>query len=118
MLSLPRVDHDLRMSVKVRPHGLREQSTAFCPVLSDFPSGYHWSLQQIEYATDLVFERPEDLAPLYDDSSGAGGTEPEGSGGVRLSRRAGRRDVAGRPGAARWSRGRRRCAILRQSGKA
>ena len=27
---------------------------------------YHWSLMQIEYATDIVFKRQSDLAPLYE----------------------------------------------------
>jgi len=38
----------------------------FCPAASDFPAGYHWSLMQIEYATDIVFKSRESLAPLYD----------------------------------------------------
>lgn len=38
----------------------------FCPVVSEFQAGYHWSLGQTEYATDIVFRRREDLAPLYD----------------------------------------------------
>jgi hypothetical protein len=38
----------------------------YCPVVSQFRSGYHWSLMQVEYATDLVFRRPDDLGPLYE----------------------------------------------------
>jgi hypothetical protein len=38
----------------------------FCPVEDVFPSGWHWSLMQVEYATDIVFRRPSDLAPLYE----------------------------------------------------
>jgi hypothetical protein len=38
----------------------------FCPAASEFPAGYHWSLSQMEYATDIVFRRREDLAPLYE----------------------------------------------------
>lgn len=38
----------------------------FCPVVSEFTAGYHWSLMQVEYATDIAFKRREDLAPLYD----------------------------------------------------
>jgi hypothetical protein len=38
----------------------------YCPVLDDFAESYHWSLMQIEYATDIVFARQEDLHPLYD----------------------------------------------------
>jgi hypothetical protein len=37
-----------------------------CPVNELFPSGWHWSIMQIEYATDIIFKRPEDLAPLYE----------------------------------------------------
>lgn len=38
----------------------------FCPVLSEFELGYHWSLMQVEYATDILFRQRADLAPLYD----------------------------------------------------
>ena len=38
----------------------------FCPAASEFQAGYHWSLMQTEYATDIVFKSKEDLAPLYD----------------------------------------------------
>jgi hypothetical protein len=38
----------------------------FCPVQDVFPSPRHWSLMQVEYATDIIFRRPEALAPLYE----------------------------------------------------
>lgn len=38
----------------------------FCPVLAHFGATYHWSLMQVEYATDLVFHRQDELRPLYD----------------------------------------------------
>jgi hypothetical protein len=38
----------------------------FCPAAAEFTAGYHWSLMQVEYATDLVFKSRGDLAPLYD----------------------------------------------------
>jgi hypothetical protein len=38
----------------------------YCPVLRYFQRGTHWSLLQVEYATDLVFRSPADLAPLYE----------------------------------------------------
>lgn len=38
----------------------------YCPVIEDFAESYHWSLMQVEYATDIVFARQEDLHPLYD----------------------------------------------------
>jgi hypothetical protein len=38
----------------------------YCPVAAQFGTAYHWSIMQVEYATDLVFRRQEDLRPLYD----------------------------------------------------
>ncbi len=37
-----------------------------CPVAARLGATYHWSLMQVEYATDLIFHRQEDLRPLYD----------------------------------------------------
>lgn len=37
-----------------------------CPVLRHFDVLYHWSLMQVEYATDIVFRSRADLAPLYE----------------------------------------------------
>lgn len=37
-----------------------------CPVLDAFEQAYHWSLMQVEYATDLVFRSTTTLAPLYE----------------------------------------------------
>src|SRR5277367_630093 len=36
-----------------------------CPVLEVFGQTYHWSLMQVEYATDLVFRSAATLGPLY-----------------------------------------------------
>jgi hypothetical protein len=55
--------HDF--SVQSLHHRLDHWARTFCPALAHFPAGYHWSLMQLEYATDLVFQRPADLAPLY-----------------------------------------------------
>lgn len=38
----------------------------YCPPITTFPSGYHWSLMQVEYATDIVFRHQQDLPPIYD----------------------------------------------------
>lgn len=38
----------------------------YCPILSEIPDTYHWSIMQAEHATDIVFARQEDLAPLYE----------------------------------------------------
>lgn len=38
----------------------------YCPVVRHFDVTYHWSMTQVEYATDIVFQHQEDLRPLYD----------------------------------------------------
>lgn len=37
----------------------------YCPVATQFGVTYHWSLMQVEYATDVIFHRQADLRPLY-----------------------------------------------------
>jgi hypothetical protein len=37
-----------------------------CPVIKQLGVGYHWSIMQIEYATDIVFRDRQALAPLYE----------------------------------------------------
>lgn len=55
---------------RLKPETLRRKldryARQFCPAASEFAAGYHWSLMQVEYATDIVFKRREDLTPLYD----------------------------------------------------
>jgi hypothetical protein len=52
------------------PHRLHRQldrlAATYCPVLRHFPAGVHWSLMQVEYATDVVFARQADFQPLYE----------------------------------------------------
>jgi hypothetical protein len=38
----------------------------YCPVLQEVGVTYHWSIMQLEYATDVVFRRQRDLAALYE----------------------------------------------------
>jgi len=49
---------------------LNRLASLFCPVLNHFvetyPEPYHWSIMQVEYATDVVFKRKEDLTLIYD----------------------------------------------------
>lgn len=45
---------------------LDQAAMRFCPVLRHFQAGYHWSIMQVEYSTDIVFKRQADLRPLYD----------------------------------------------------
>ena len=40
-----------------------------CPVFDVLAPSYHWSLMQVEYATDLVFRSPAVLKPLYEQLS-------------------------------------------------
>ena len=37
-----------------------------CPVIRQLAVDYHWSIMQIEYATDIVFRDRHALAPLYE----------------------------------------------------
>jgi hypothetical protein len=41
----------------------------FCPVSEVFAQHYHWSLMQVEYATDLVFRSEATLKALYEQLS-------------------------------------------------
>lgn len=38
----------------------------YCPVIRHFSREWHWSLTQVEYSTDIIFNRREDLQPLYE----------------------------------------------------
>lgn len=51
---------------KVLHRKLERFAERFCPVGSEFTAGYHWSLMQLEYATDIVFSSPDTLQPLYE----------------------------------------------------
>lgn len=60
-----------KLADAVRPDRLHrtldKAAQAYCPIVNEFLNGYHWSLMQIEYATDIVFKRQAYLAPLYDE---------------------------------------------------
>jgi len=45
---------------------LEQYARIACPVDALFPAGWHWSIAQIEYSTDIIFKRAEDLASIYD----------------------------------------------------
>jgi hypothetical protein len=44
---------------------LDEWARRFCPIHRAFGVAYHWSANQCEYATDIVFQRQADLAAIY-----------------------------------------------------
>lgn len=49
-----------------RLHRLLDQlARTYCPVIQHFGSGYHWSLMQVEYSTDVVFRKQSEFQPLY-----------------------------------------------------
>jgi hypothetical protein len=37
----------------------------YCPILKSIEESYHWSLDEAEYATDIVFHRQPDLQAIY-----------------------------------------------------
>jgi hypothetical protein len=54
------------LQVKALHRRLDQLAKMFCPVIRHFPSGYHWTLMQAEFATDVVFKYQSDLRPLYE----------------------------------------------------
>ncbi|MGD0916136.1 MAG: MarR family transcriptional regulator [Thermodesulfobacteriota bacterium] len=54
------------LQVKALHRRLDQVAKRFCPVIRHFPSGYHWTLMQVECATDVVFKYQSDLCPLYE----------------------------------------------------
>jgi hypothetical protein len=44
---------------------LDDFATRCCPVLKQFDLSYHWSLDQVEFATDIVFRNQSDLQAIY-----------------------------------------------------
>jgi hypothetical protein len=59
-----------RLAEQLKPQLLHRKldryARRFCPPVVLFESGYHWSLMQVEYATDIVFRRQQELAPIYE----------------------------------------------------
>lgn len=48
---------------------LRDLSHRCCPVSRDYRQGYYWSLMQVEYSWDLVFDQTSSLSPVYEELS-------------------------------------------------
>ena len=44
---------------------LDEFAQTYCPILQAFGVQYHWSVDQCEYATDIVFRKQVDVAAIY-----------------------------------------------------
>ena len=45
---------------------LDEFAQRFCPIFAQLGVQYHWSIDQCEYATDIVFHRQADLGAIYE----------------------------------------------------
>src|ERR1700689_4349380 len=45
---------------------LDEFAGRYCPVVKQFGLSYHWSLDQVEFATDIVFQCQSDLQAIYE----------------------------------------------------
>lgn len=55
------------LNVQQLHNRLEVLSELYCPVYKQITStGYHWSLMQLEYATDIIFKDKKTLAPIYD----------------------------------------------------
>lgn len=44
-------------------------ASRFCPIHRSFGASHHWSVDQCEYSTDLVFRKQAHLQPLYENLS-------------------------------------------------
>ncbi len=55
-----------RLDAKQLHKRLDQWAKRYCPIHRRFPSGYHWSFMQVEYATDVVFYQQADFQPLYE----------------------------------------------------
>ena len=54
------------LSIETLHKKLDTFSQKYCPVLKEFNQHYHWSIMQCEYSTDIVFNKQDDLKPLYE----------------------------------------------------
>ena len=53
------------LEIKQLHQRLDEFARLFCPIHQSFGVGYHWSVDQAEYSTDIVFKRQAELAAIY-----------------------------------------------------
>lgn len=53
------------LEIKRLHHRLDELARRCCPIHRAFGAAYHWSVDQCEYASDIVFRRQAELAALY-----------------------------------------------------
>lgn len=53
-------------SVEMVHRKLDEFAARYCPLVRQFGLSYHWSLNQVEFASDVVFARQADLQAIYE----------------------------------------------------
>ncbi len=56
-----------KIDVKKLHRKFDKLASLFCPVHHHFNRRYHWSIQQIEYATDIIFKQQDILQGIYSD---------------------------------------------------
>ncbi len=56
-----------KLEVKQIHHKLDQLAKLCCPVTEQFDRCYHWSVMQIEYATDIIFKSRDHLQAIYQD---------------------------------------------------
>lgn len=70
-LEISDIETAQKLSDRINPEGLHKVLDVFarryCPVPESLGLGYTWTVQQIECATDIMFRKPEDLEPIYDE---------------------------------------------------
>jgi len=54
------------LDVRELHHVLDNYARKCCPVIKKLAVSYHWSIMQIEYATDIIFRERKALEPLYE----------------------------------------------------
>ena len=67
------IDRAQALADALKPEELHRRldryAKCLCPELDVFGQNYHWSLMQVEYATDLIFRSEAALKPLYEQLS-------------------------------------------------
>jgi hypothetical protein len=54
------------LSVKALHRKLEAFVRHYCPAIADLGVTYHWSIDQAEYSSDIIFRRQADLQAIYD----------------------------------------------------
>ena len=58
-----------RFDVDKLQRALDTLAQTYCPVVKGYTQGVYWSIKQIEYSLDIAFKSPEQLAPIYEETS-------------------------------------------------